>query len=112
MSLDKLSYSYKIVHIYLTNIEEFPVERKIFNINDPFAIKMLKKLRLGFSNPCEHKFGYGFKDTLNPLCSCSIEVETTTHYFLRFHFNNSNRDTRMNDLENLPIFFSTVSDKI
>ena len=42
---------------------------------------------------CEHKFRQGFKDTLNPLCSCSIEAETTAHYFLCCHFYNPNRAT-------------------
>ena len=85
-----------------------PVERKIFKINNPFGIKMLARLRLGFSHLLEHKFRHGFKDTLNPLCFCSTEAGTTTHYFRRFHFHNSNRATLMNDLENIPISFSTL----
>ena len=87
-----------------------PVERKIFNINDPLGIKMLTRLILSISHLREHKFRGGFKDTLNPLCSCSIGAETATHYFLRYHFYNSNRATLMNDLENIPISLSTVSD--
>ena len=27
----------------------------------------------------EHKFRHNFKDTLNPMCSCNIEAESTTH---------------------------------
>ena len=42
---------------------------------------------------------------LNPLCSCSIEVETTTRYFLRCRFYNSSGAILMNDLENVSIFF-------
>ena len=71
---------------------------------------MLTRLRLGFSHLRQHKFRHGFKDTLNPFCSCSIEAETTTHYFLRCHFYNSNQATLINDLENIPISFFTVSD--
>ena len=55
-----------------------PIERKVFNINNPFRITMLTRLRLGFSHLREQKFRNRFKDTLNPLCSCSIEAETTT----------------------------------
>ena len=51
---------------------------------------MLTRLRLGFSHLREHKFRHVFKDQLNPLCYYSIEAETTTHYFLRCHFCNSN----------------------
>ena len=72
---------------------------------------MLTRPRLGFSHLRKHKFRHGFKDVLNPLCYCSIEAETTTHYFLRCLFYNSNRPALMNDLENLPISFSKVSDK-
>ena len=75
-----------------------PVERKIFSINDPIGIKMLTILRLHFSHLCEHKFRYGFKHTLKPLCTCSIEAKTTTQYFLRFHLYNSNQATLVNDL--------------
>lgn len=42
---------------------------------------MLARLSLGFSHLCDRKLKHGLKDILNPLCSCSIEVETTTQYF-------------------------------
>ena len=87
-----------------------PVERKIFSINDSVRIKMLTRLRLGFSHLGERKFRNDFRNTLNPLCSCSIEAETTMHYFRFCHFYNSNRTTLINDLENIPTAFSTVSD--
>ena len=35
------------------------VKRKIFNINEPLGIKNLTRLRLGFSNLCEHKLKGG-----------------------------------------------------
>ena len=81
------------------------VGKKIFNINDPFGINMLTRLKLGFSHLREHKFRHGFKDTLSQLCSCSIKAETTTRDFLCCHFYNSNRATLMNDSENIPISF-------
>ena len=71
---------------------------------------MLTKLRLGFSHLREHKFRHGFKDTSNPPRSCSTEAETTINHFLCCHFNNSNQATILNDLDNIPIFLSTVSD--
>ena len=71
---------------------------------------MLTRLRLDFSHVCEHKFRYDFKDTLNSLWSCSIEDETTTHYFLHCYFYNSYRSTLMNVFENILIYFSTISD--
>ena len=61
------------------------------NINDPFGIKMLARLRLGYRHLREHKFRHDFNATLNPPSSSSIEAETTTHYFLHCHLYNSNR---------------------
>ena len=72
---------------------------------------MLTRLRIGFSHLGERKFRKDFRDKLNPLCSCGIEIETTTEYFVHCHFHNLNRAV-INDLENIPISFSTVSDKI
>ena len=94
-------------HLFCTALLKFirPVKRKIFNINDPFGIKLLTRLKLGFSHFPEHKFRRGFKDTLNTPCFCSIEAETTTHYFLHCNFYNSNRATFINDLENISFPF-------
>ena len=37
---------------------------------------------LGLSHLKEHKFKHSFQDSVNPLCSYSLDVESTTHYFL------------------------------
>ena len=87
-----------------------PVESKIFNINEPFGIKMLATQRLGFRHLHEHKFRHSFKDTLNPLFSFSIKAKTTTHYFWRCHFLNSNETTFVIDWKYIFISFFTFSD--
>ena len=51
----------------------------LFSVHHPVSVKLLVSLRLRFSHLCEHKFSYSFHDTLNPLCSCSLEPETTSH---------------------------------
>ena len=58
-----------------------PSENKIFNIHDKVGIKLLTRVRLGFTHLREHKFRRNFADILNPLCPCSIEPETTMHFF-------------------------------
>ena len=78
-----------------------PSENKIFNIHDQVGIKLLTRLRLVFSHLPEHKFRHNFGDTLNPLCSCSIEAETTLHFFLWCQFFNNIREILMNDLMNI-----------
>ena len=73
----------------------------IYNINDTIGIKFVTRLRLDFSHLREHKFNYNFEDMLNPLCSCSVEVESASHYLLRCHFFDALRTTLMNDLRNI-----------
>ena len=48
---------------------------------------------------------------LNPLCSCSIEVGSTSHYFLRCHFFNALRATLWNDLRNTDSDLPTLKDE-
>ena len=62
---------------------------------------LITRLRLGFSHLREHKFKYNFQDTLNPLCSCSVEVESTSYYFLCCHFFDALWATLMNNLNNI-----------
>ena len=62
-----------------------PNSYSIFNINDPKGIKYLTRLRLNFSHLRQHKFRHNFQDTLNPLCSCSLETESVNHFLLRCH---------------------------
>ena len=85
-------------------------QRKTLHINDSVGVKLLTRLRLGFSHLREYKFRHGFKDILNPLCPCSIEAETTAHYFLRFHFYNANRSALMNESNEIDSSFSTLNE--
>ena len=58
-------------------------ENSIVSIYDPLGVKLLTYLRLQFSHPNEHKFRHGFADTINAMCACGSEVETTEHFLLR-----------------------------
>ena len=103
------STSYNLFRNTLLNFIR-PVQRKTFNINDSVGVKLLTRLRLGFSHLREHKFRQSFRDILNPLCPCSIETETTAHYFLRCHFYNANRSSLMDELNEIDISFSTLNE--
>ena len=59
-----------------------PKPQPVYNIIDPIGLKLLTRLRVNLSHLREHKFRHNFQDTLNPLCSCSLEIETTKHYLL------------------------------
>ena len=60
-------------------------ENSIFSIYDPLGVKLLTRLRLQFSHLNEHKFRHGFGDTIDNMCACGSEVETTEHFLLRCH---------------------------
>ena len=75
-----------------------PTCSSLFSIHHPVGVKLLVRLSLGFSHLRGYKFRHNFHDTLNPLCSCSLEPETTPHYHLcRINFSSS-RFALMNDL--------------
>ena len=78
-----------------------PNSRNIFNIFDPLGIQLITRLRIGLSHLREHKFRHNFNDTLNPLCSCNLEVESVSHFFLRCHFYDNERLVLMNGILNI-----------
>ena len=49
----------------------------VHNCHNPRGICLITRLRLGLSHLREHKFKHGFQDTLNLLCSCGNDVEST-----------------------------------
>ena len=60
-----------------------PVQNSIYNIFDPKGLKFLTRLCLGLSHLNAHRFQHNFQNSLNPLCSCSLE---TVHFSnLRAH---------------------------
>ena len=67
--------------------------------------------RGGVSSYFKEHLTVNFRDTLTPLCSCSIEVESTSHYFLRCHFFDALGATLMNDLRNIESDLPTLRDE-
>ena len=59
-----------------------PLPSKVSNCHNPQGLKLLTRLQLGLSHLRYHKFKHNFLDTINPLCSCSSDIETTLHSFL------------------------------
>ena len=58
-------------------------------------------MQLGFSHLSQHKFRHNFTDSLNPLCSCSLETESTLHFFLRCQNYTTFRTALMTDSKNI-----------
>ena len=59
-----------------------PSPNSVFNCRNCKGIKCLTSLRLGLSHLRELKFKHSFQDTLNPFCSCGLDVETNAHFLL------------------------------
>ena len=64
----------------------------------PVGLKLLTRLGFGLSRLNEHKLKHNFSDCINPLCSCSLEVESTTQFFLHCLCFSSIRKILFNDL--------------
>ena len=69
-----VKYSHAIFHKKLLAFIR-PLGNYTYGIYNPLGIRLLNRLCLGFSHLREHKFRHNFADTLNPLCSCSLETE-------------------------------------
>ena len=89
-----------------------PDQNSIFKIFNPLGIKLLTRLRLGLTHLNEHRFRHNFMNCLNPLCSCMLEVELTTHFFLHCHFYGTFRQTLLDTVESIIQDTSNLSDNI
>ena len=82
--LDSRLRKVKSLTDFKKNILSFirPKANSAFNWNSSKGLKFVTRLRLGLSHLREHKFKHSFEDSINLLCSCSLDVESTIHYFL------------------------------
>ena len=78
-----------------------PSPNSVFDICNPKGIKLITRLRLGQCHLREHKFKHSFQDTLNLLCNCGQDTESTTHFFLRCPFFINERRTLLSTIRNL-----------
>ena len=70
--------------IFKSNILKFirPTRRSFFNCYNHKGIRLMTRLHPGLSHLREHKFNHNFQNCINPLCSCSMDIESTSHFFL------------------------------
>ena len=59
-----------------------PLPNSIFDIYNPYGIKLLTRLRIGLIHLNEHKFKHGFNGTINSICICGADIECINHFFL------------------------------
>ena len=62
-----------------------PVVNSVFELNNPYGLKLLTRLRLGLSHLRYYKFRHNFQDCINLICVCSLEIDRSSHpeVFLR-----------------------------
>ena len=86
----------------IRNAETYASFRKmLLNFIRPTGIKPLTRLRFGFRYISDHKFRHNFADSLNPLCSCSLEAESTLHFFPRCQNSTTLGRALMTELKNI-----------
>ena len=88
-----------------------PLKNSIFNIFDPEGLKLFARLRHGFSHLNEHRFRHNFQECLNPLCTCSLETENTSHYLLHCHHDTPFRTNLTNSLNTFVVDVESLSDR-
>ena len=87
-----------------------PIPNSVFGIFNPLGLKLITRLRLGLSHLNEHRFKHNFNDCINPLCTCSLDIESTVHYFLHCNYYNSARISLLNDLNSVDRPLLSLSD--
>ena len=75
-----------------------PVHHSVYNICNPNGLKLLTRLLKTLSLFNKHRFNHNFENCINPLCFCSLEVESTSHFYLHCHYYDSIRCIMFNEL--------------
>lgn len=57
----------------------------VYYIIEPIRLKLLARLMLDLSHLNEDRFIHDFQYGVNPLSTCSLEVESANHFFLYCH---------------------------
>ena len=83
----------------------------LFSVHNPLGAKLLTRLRIKFSHLNENKFRHGFNDTINPMCACGTEVETTEHFLLRCHLYSALRLELFENLKKIDPNFLNLNEK-
>ena len=89
--------------IFKSNILKFirPTPRGFFNCYNQKGIRLMTRLRLGLSHLREHKFNHNFQNCINPLCSCGMDIESTSRIFLNFPLFDNKRITLLSTLNTI-----------
>ena len=100
LDLDICKLTYSVFRQYLLKVI-WPQPSANFNVCNVAGLRLLTRLRLVLSHLNEHRFNHSFQNCINPLFTCSLEVESTSHVYLHcLHYNNI-RETLLNELKSV-----------
>ena len=76
------------IRIFKKRLLEFirPSPNSIFDIYNPYGIKLLTRLRLGLRHLNEHKFKHGFNDTINLIFICGGDIWNHKSFLSPLHW--------------------------
>ena len=104
-----LYYLTCVIFVILVKII-WPIPNLAFKISNPLAFKLITRVWLGLSHLNELRFNHNFDDCISPLCTCSLDIESTVHYFLHCNYYNSARISLLNDLNSVDRTLLNLSD--
>ena len=88
-----------------------PDSHPIYNICKPIGLKLLTGFKLGLSHLSKHIFNHNYENYINPFCTCSLQAEKTSHFFLYYHYYHSNRLTLFNELCEIDMNLPNLSEE-
>ena len=89
----------KIIFLHVLD----PPQVVFFHYDSHKRIRPIIQLRVGLSHLREHKFRHNFQKFLNPICSCDLDIQSNSHFFLHCHIFHDGRRTLLSNLNRLKI---------
>ena len=82
--LDLAIWNTESLGIFKSNTLKFfrPTPTSFFNCYNHKGIRLMTRLCLGLSRLREHRFNHSFQNCINPLCSCAVDIESTSRFFI------------------------------
>ena len=65
------------------------------------GLRLLIRLRLSLCHLNEHRFNHNFQSCINPSCSCSLEIESITHFLMHCHHFSNICSTLLNSINEI-----------
>ena len=77
-----------------------PSANSLLNWHNSKGIKFITRLQLGFNHLREHKSKHSSHNSLNPFCSCRLDIESTVHFLLHCPMYTTERRTFLSTIDN------------